>query len=272
MGTDYREWEAARLEHARESAPPAPPIMPAKWLQHLAHMPAHFPSTCASEACQQALNILKGFDDDTIRSAAFQMVQTFEWVGDEEEYDTPAGSVFLRYVLSGPLQYLEYCSHVLPPSDIVDGELGDKADGDTLYATLAIALFSQALEHKSHPDLYADRISTACYASCMALHHREMREIRERFSLQTETEKSAASKVGNEARHQRDRAAKALVLKWWNEGDYAKFCAKSDAAAPDHYPAALEAAGLSKGVKPFRPSTVATWLVEGRDAEGKAKK
>ncbi len=269
MGTDYDEWEDARLEHAREYAPPAPPITPAKWPQHLAHMPAHFPSACASEACTQTLDMLKAFDADTIRSAAFQMAQTFEWIGDEEEYDTAAGSVLLRYVLSGPLQYLDYCSHVLPPSDIVDGALGDKADGDTLYATLAIALFAQALEHKSDPDLYADRISTACYASCMALHHRELREMRERHSLQAETEKVAKSQAANAARHQRDRAAKALVLKWWNdEGDHAKYSAKS--AVYQKYADALEAEESLKGGKPYQPSTVGNWLTEGRAAEGKA--
>ncbi len=265
---------------------------PTRWPESFTAVYKHLGESSAEYALRTALKVLNGIDAETIHKAAFQLQQTFDWIhyADEAIADGPDGLGYYpaRDVLDGPLQYMEYCVSELPASDAVDEELGPDADDAMLYAILSVSLFvsaaqlhlSKALSEKfgapfPHVPEYSDIIGTACYAASEAKNRRAMNELRARLPIQAEAAQAAArtkqSKEANAARHRETRKAKELVLKWWNEGDYAKFAHKADAADADYYPAALEAEGLLIGGKPFKSSTVATWLAEGRAAEGKAK-
>lgn len=283
---DEIAYEAARWEHLAEGSPAPPRICPTFWPNN-ADILAALNAPSASYACRDALTILKGIGGEALHKAALQMDETFDWIGNNNEIqsDGPNGLGYYpgRCVLQGALQYMAYCTNELPVSNVIDEELGPDADDATLYALLSISLFVQAaqinvLESVEAPlpclPEYSEIIGTACYAACEAKNRRAMTELRARLSIQAEADQAArrklASQEANAARHKMHRDAKALVLKWWNDGDYAKFSAKSVVAAK--YPDALEAAGLRIRNKPFKPSTVETWLAEGRPAEGKPQK
>ena len=310
MGTDHNEWEAARREYARlcddprldgvhevgdsnqianevfGSSAPIPTICPTNWPKSIAEIPRHLSDDSASYACRDALDILNGLNDDMIRKAAFQIEQTFDWIGNVDELiiQGPNGPeyVLARFVLNGALQYMDYCASELPVSDVVDEELGPDADDAMLYAILAVSLFVQAAQTNfletlemppQRPPNYPDIIGTACYAASEAKNRRAMAELRQRLSLKAEIDKAAERKAKSQeasaARHKEAREAKALVLKWWNEeGDYAKYRTKS--AVYQKYADALEFMKLSNGGRSFKLSTLETWLAEGRDAEGRA--
>jgi hypothetical protein len=229
-----------------------------------------------------------------IRKAAFQIEQTFDWIGNVDELiiQGPNGPeyVLARFVLNGALQYMDYCASELPVSDVVDEELGPDADDAMLYAILAVSLFVQAAQTNfletlemppQRPPNYPDIIGTACYAASEAKNRRAMAELRAEHAKATKDSQSASeeaqraerklkSQNANGAKYKEFRKAKAQVLKWWNEeGDYAKYRTKS--VVYQKYADSLESIKLSNGSRPFKPSTVATWLAEGRDAEGKAE-
>lgn len=281
---------ARAAERDRAALGNPPKFCPGSWPESFTNIHAHLGESSAAYAFSQALKLLKGIDVETIRNAAYQLELTFDWIesADETIVDGPQGLHYVpvREVLDGPLQYMEYCLNELTVSDAVDGELGTNADDAMLWAILSVSLFvraaqihfAEALSEKCGAPIprepaYSDIIGTACYAACEAKNYRWFRETIEQRARQDELNKATESqervKALNDARHDADRKAKALVLKWWEEGDYAKYSAKSDAAA--QYPAALEAEESLKGCKPFKPSSVTRWLREARAAEGKVR-
>lgn len=282
--------EATRMQMLLDYGIPSslpPKICPSNWPDSITKAVAHLSDISASYACANALEILKGIDDETIHKAVDEMLGTFLWMAFDGQIliDCPDRQESVRAgdVLKGALQYMEYCTSELPPSDVVDGILGEFCDEATLYALLAISLFVQAAQLNfletlelppPRPPEYADIIGTACYAASEAKNRRAMAEMRAKLSVETEAVKAAERKRKSQeleaARHNSARKAKTRVLEWWNDGDYSKFSAKCDAAA--QYPAALETDGLLNGNEPFKPSTVYNWLAEGRAAEGKARK
>ena len=258
---------------------------PTWWPESFTAVYKHLGESSAAYALSDALKVLKGIDTETIHKAAFQLQETFCWIEstDETIVDGPQGLQYApaRDVLDGPLQYMEYCVSNLTVSDAVDKELAPDADNAMLYAVLSVSLFvtaaqlhlSKALSEKfggpiPHAREYSDIIGTACYAASEAKNRRAMNELRARLSVQAETAQTEKSRKMNAAKHEAARKAKALVLKWWEETDCARYASKSVVAAK--YPEALKAEKLTNGDKLFRPSTVATWLIEGRPAEGKA--
>lgn len=278
---DYdSQYEVARRDHLVEGSPAPPRIGPTFWPDAIADIPAALNEPSASYACRDAVKILKGIGDEALHKAAFQMEQTFEWIGNGDEIisDGPNGLSYYpaRCVLQGALQYLDHCLEELRPPDVVDGELGQDHDAATLYALLSVSLFARALLLKVHEtpnhNEYADIIGTACYAASEARNRRVIAETRDRLTQLAAMEQANArteqQKRLNAARHKNARTAKAQVLQWWNDKDYARHFSKADAA--NGYPEVLEALGLRNGDKLFKPSTVENWLAEGRRAEGKA--